>query len=321
MKIIEREETFQVKDEIISATVRVKVDENDEKLYDPILEQESDLVFFKKYREIKNLLQPDEIKSIRDFYGFTQRTLAVILGWGDKTLTRYENGSVQDESHNRFLKLIRSPSALNNIFLENRHKIKEKITHDEYLFISHRLYHLSRLEVHPKVCFTESDLDFEITNTENIYTLCDYIINFFNPSKNTKVNGFVTQLKLQKLLYFLQSTCLAFKGKPLFNNRIEAWANGPVIPEVWQHYTSYSYYEITKPENDNIILNNKKIESFLDKIISFYGKNSAEFLVELTHKEDPWIFARRGYPDNSSCNVEITTKNMEAFFKELYHIN
>ncbi|MBN1843083.1 MAG: DUF4065 domain-containing protein [Deltaproteobacteria bacterium] len=67
---------------------------------------------YRIYRKRHNMLQPEEIKGLRKKYGLTQSELSRVLGWGAVTLSRYENGSLQDKTHDRQLKLLREPQIL-----------------------------------------------------------------------------------------------------------------------------------------------------------------------------------------------------------------
>lgn len=64
------------------------------------------------YRQKNNMLQPADIKDIRKKHGLTQAELSKLLGWGLATLSRYENGALQEESHDKILKLIKEPQNL-----------------------------------------------------------------------------------------------------------------------------------------------------------------------------------------------------------------
>lgn len=77
------------------------------------------------YREKKNLLKPDEIKSLREKYGLGQRAFSRLLGWGEITLHRYEHGALQDDSHNNELVLLRDPKTFKVLFERNRHKLTD----------------------------------------------------------------------------------------------------------------------------------------------------------------------------------------------------
>lgn len=86
---------------------------------------------YNKYRAQHRLLYPEEIKRIREQYGLSQRGFAKLLNWGDKTIHRYENGSIQDKAHNSLLIFLREPENMKIYLLENEVKLdaskKEKI--------------------------------------------------------------------------------------------------------------------------------------------------------------------------------------------------
>lgn len=67
------------------------------------------------YRERHHLLKPEQIKAIRDFYEISQVSFARMLGVGDKTIARYENGSLQDESINNLILLAKNPQNLRKL--------------------------------------------------------------------------------------------------------------------------------------------------------------------------------------------------------------
>jgi len=75
------------------------------------------------YREKRKLLSADEIRSIREKYGLSQRALSRLLGWGEITIHRYENGAVQDNVHNSTLRLIENPQNMQKLFETNRNKL------------------------------------------------------------------------------------------------------------------------------------------------------------------------------------------------------
>ena len=76
---------------------------------------------YQEYRRRHNLLTPHEIKEIREMYGISQRSLSRLLGWGDITANRYENGAVQDEAHNKLSLTIKNPQNM-QLFLEKSSK-------------------------------------------------------------------------------------------------------------------------------------------------------------------------------------------------------
>lgn len=67
---------------------------------------------YREYRRRHNMLQPEEIKNLRSEYGLTQGEISKLLGWGAATISRYENGALQDEAHDKQLQLITEPANL-----------------------------------------------------------------------------------------------------------------------------------------------------------------------------------------------------------------
>jgi len=75
------------------------------------------------YRKKHNLLSPDEILKTREKYGLSQRALSRLLGWGDITVHRYENGAIQDNAHDNTLHLIEDPQDMQKLFKANRNRL------------------------------------------------------------------------------------------------------------------------------------------------------------------------------------------------------
>lgn len=99
----------------------------------------------------------------------------------------------------------------------------------------------------------------------------------------------LTNLKLQKLLYFAQGKFLAQFGVPLFQEEIEAWDFGPVVKNVYHEFKHCGAFPITVFDTDVSVDMPEKTKAFLDSIWSEYAKYSAGYLVQITHKENsPW---------------------------------
>ncbi len=102
--------------------------------------------------------------------------------------------------------------------------------------------------------------------------------------------GKMTTWKLQKLCYYCQAWSLVWDDDPLFSERIEAWANGPVIPALYEkHKGSFTISKLSAGNPDK--LNGNQRET-IDSVLGTYGDKSPQWLSELTHKEKPWINAR-----------------------------
>lgn len=149
-------------------------------------------------------------------------------------------------------------------------------------------------------------------NTDSDYSfrkIADYIILSFQEHGEP-----LTNLKLQKLLYYAQGWFLALYNKPLYEDRIEAWVHGPVIPVAYHSFKKYGYGLIAEqPSFPNL---SKEISEHLDEIIEVYGSYSAFELEHLTHQTDPWKKARGNIPIDQSSDAEITQATMKSYFQK-----
>lgn len=73
---------------------------------------------YREYRQRHGMLQPEDIRGWRKSYGITQKELCALLGWGGATLSRYENGALQDETHEKMLRMAMEPHNLLNLIRE-----------------------------------------------------------------------------------------------------------------------------------------------------------------------------------------------------------
>ncbi len=127
--------------------------------------------------------------------------------------------------------------------------------------------------------------------------------------------GTLPAMKLQKLVYYTQAWSLVWDDKTLFNDRIEAWANGPVVPSLYAaHRLQYEVNDI--PGGDLQSLNDDQIET-VQAVINYYGDKSSQWLSDLTHMEDPWIGARAGLSEGERGNQEITLASMAEYYSSL----
>ena len=73
---------------------------------------------YREYRKRHDMLQPEHIQEWRKGLGLTQKELSILLGWGGATLSRYENGALQDEAHEKMLRMVREPHNLLSLLKE-----------------------------------------------------------------------------------------------------------------------------------------------------------------------------------------------------------
>jgi uncharacterized phage-associated protein len=140
----------------------------------------------------------------------------------------------------------------------------------------------------------------------NVHDVAAYIL---------KKTGPITAVKLQKLLYYSQAWSLVWDEKPLFSSRIEAWANGPVVPEVYQSY--HGCFEVKEPvKGDSELLDGSEVET-IDAVLASYGDKSSHWLSELTHREKPWLEARKGVAPGEPSSEIISQPAMAEYYDGL----
>lgn len=129
--------------------------------------------------------------------------------------------------------------------------------------------------------------------------------------------GAMSSMKLQKLLYYSQAWNLVWEEKPLFPEAIQAWANGPVVPEVYDaHRGLFAVDASTYSPGNSGNLTAKEREN-IDKVLGFYGDKNAQWLSNLTHQESPWLDARGDLPVGARSSNVITTAAMHEYYSAL----
>lgn len=149
----------------------------------------------------------------------------------------------------------------------------------------------------------------------NIHDATDYLITQVRESGESLSN-----LKLQKLMYYVQAWSLAFDGKKFFDGEFQAWVHGPVSREIYDRFASAKslYAEITeediREEFTPASLTDDE-RKHIDNVLSVYGKLSGPQLEEMTHSELPWIEARGRLRSWERCENTISSISMERFYK------
>jgi len=119
-EFVRSSEVFQVRGEPIEVPVEfLRCLECHQSLDDPRATTDPVDEAYRIYRRRHSLLQPEQIRDFRKTYGLTQRELSTLLGWGGATLSRYENGALQDDAHDRLLRLIMAPRNLLDLIDQN----------------------------------------------------------------------------------------------------------------------------------------------------------------------------------------------------------
>lgn len=131
--------------------------------------------------------------------------------------------------------------------------------------------------------------------------------------------GEMTSMKLQKLVYYSQAWSLVWDESPLFDECIEAWANGPVVRRLYDMHKGQFKVNSANVPGDSSKLDDSQRET-INGVLEFYGNKTAQWLSDLTHMESPWKDAREeaGLRDGErGFDVIISTASMHEYYSSL----
>lgn len=144
--------------------------------------------------------------------------------------------------------------------------------------------------------------------------IADYFIGLSN-----ETGGLITNLKLQKLVYYAQAWSLALNNKELFNDDFEAWVHGPVLRALYDKYKVLRWTPINKEVNFAAVQGSfsSEVQKLLAEVAETYFELDAYKLERLTHSEEPWIEARGSLADNEVCSNTISKDTMKRYYTNL----
>ena len=137
---------------------------------------------------------------------------------------------------------------------------------------------------------------------------CYDVANYFLSLTNEDEGDLISNLKLQKLMYYAQGLHLAVQDAPVFLERIEAWRHGPVVPDLYHANKQIGSGALPKPENLDFSIYDPETRDILDEVYSVFGQFSAWKLANMTHEEEPWREA------SENCG-EISHESLKTYFK------
>jgi len=137
------------------------------------------------------------------------------------------------------------------------------------------------------------------------------IAKYFLAKTDEDVGELISNLKLQKLCYYAQGVGVAARGEPLFQEGLEAWLHGPVVPDLYRDYRDYGRGAIPPVTDLNLGEYDEADRLILDDVFDYFGQYSAWRLRQMTHAESPW---RDAYIEGE--NRPITIDALRNFFKD-----
>ena len=244
-------------------------------------------ILYDVYRDANNLIPLDKIREIPIMYGIGKRTLSIMLGWGEHTLTRYYDGYLPTKPYSDILeKLYTDPMYYSTILEEHKD------------VLGTNAYRKSKRALNDVITAGFKGL-------ASISRVASCLL-----SKKTEMTG----LGLQKLLYYTQAFSSVFLSEPLFYNQSEAWVNGPVYRDVFDLYKENKEYIRQYSDEDSLT---KEQAAVIDAVVSGFGCYDGEILKEFTHREDPWLEARNGLADDERSNNRISLDSINKYFTRI----
>ena len=242
------------------------------------------------YRAMEEIVSIDDIKKIMDIYKIGKAPLSLALGFGEVTIPRYLEGQVPSKEYSDIIKAaLSSPAYMKQKLTENR----EKLTDTAYR----------------KVLAAVESIESLFSVSDKMLQVIAYIFEKLEE---------VTPLMLQKLLYFIQGIYSALYGSPIFEEDCRAWIHGPVYPEVYKLFRDFKYnpiddarFALLKGREDILAEDEKHV---IDLVVNTFGMYSGKVLEKITHNEDPWKDARKGYGDNIPSSELLPKKRIMEYY-------
>jgi len=242
------------------------------------------------YKREIGLIELSEISEILVKYDIGKESLADIAGFGKVTIKRYYDGFIPSREYSDILFKILNEE---HFFIGLVEKNKDRLKDVAYRKIISRYARLA-----------------EISDSK-INQIANYII--------TQI-GEVTPLALEKLLSFSNGVNYAVNGTRLIYEECQAWAHGPVYPQIYDRYKRYGY----KPIDDGIYsthgcmlskLTDEEINA-IDLVINTFGHYSPKSLEKISHSQTPWIEKRIGYREDEAGREVIDEDSVRLFYTE-----
>ena len=247
-----------------------------------------------QYRKAEEIITVEDIERLMKLYNIGKAPLSLALGFGEVTISRYLAGQVPSKEYSDImLHALASASYMKELLDQNREKIGETAY---------------------KKAYTAA------TQLENLYVavpveLLAVIAYIFSALHE------VTPLTLQKLLYYIQGNYAAIYDKSLFDAPCEAWVHGPVYRNVYNLFRDFKYNPIDDdrfvPLKESALPLTPEAKEVVDRVLDTFGMYSGKVLESITHKEVPWLDARKGFLPDETSHAEISLDAMKAYFKKV----
>ena len=243
-----------------------------------------------QYRAAEGLVSIDDIEKLMKIYKIGKAPLSLALGFGEVTIPRYLEGQLPSKAYSDIVKAaLASPAYMKSKLIENREKLTDAAFHKAVAAAN---------------------------STERLFSVSDKMLRVIAYVFEELEE--VTPLMLQKLLYFIQGVHSALYGNPVFAEDCRAWIHGPVYPEVYELFRDFKYnpiddarFALLEGTKDALTDNEKKV---IDLVVNTYGMYGGKVLEKITHNEDPWKEARKGYGDGIPSSELLSKDRIMKYY-------
>lgn len=250
----------------------------------------------KQYRETEGIVTVKDIERLMKLYKIGKGPLSLALGFGEVTIPRYLEGQIPSKEYSDIIKsALSSPAFMREKLAGNR----EKLTDAAY----------------KKAVAAAEGLEVLFCVSEKMLGVIACIFEELEE---------VTPLMLQKLLYFIQGIYSALYGKPLFEEDCRAWVHGPVYPEVYTLFRDFKYNPIDDVRfgllkgTDDVLTEEER--DVIDRVVNTFGIYGGKVLERITHNEEPWKSARKGYGDQVPSSELVSKDSIRKYYESVNEV-
>lgn len=243
-----------------------------------------------QYREVEGLVSIDDIEKLMKIYKIGKAPVSLALGFGEVTISRYLEGQIPSKAYSDVVRAaLSSPAYMKEKLAENRDKLTDA--------------------AYKKAMAAADSIESLFSVSRKMLQVIAYIFEKLEE---------VTPLMLQKLLYFIQGIYSALYGRPIFMEDCRAWIHGPVYPEVYDLFRDFKYnpiddarFALLDGAADELTDEEKKV---IDLVVDTFGMYGGKVLERITHNEEPWKEARRGYGDSIPSSELLPKERIMRYY-------
>lgn len=243
-----------------------------------------------QYRSAEGIVTIDDIEKVMEIYKIGKAPLSLALGFGEVTITRYLAGQIPSKEYSDVIKnALASPAFMKKKLQQNKNKIASAAYNKAFE---------------------------AATQLENLFSVSNKMLRVISCVFEELEE--VTPLMLQKLLYFIQGLSFALNGTAMFEEDCQAWVHGPVYPEVYDMFKDFKYDPIKDARfaifKGSAEVLNEDEHRIIDLVVNTFGEYGGKVLERITHNEEPWKKARKGYGEKIPSTELITKENIKNYY-------